>query len=223
MTLWSSILFWVACPILITISALMTSFSRINLGVHYPSDCLFGVLQGLLCCFVGLAFYSLHLVVCPSCAQKVHTYSSCYAQQSPGFVLHDLSQFNWILLLLLTVVCILASIVLVVRPINFYTKFHHIFGMILPCEVFQLCVLCKPLSLDGETALANSKVSYPSLHTVLIALSSGTILTLVGIKAGKGNMSVLIFMFMYLTVFGLLFFWRVGHMNDFKFLSWYYK
>ena len=49
---------WWMCFIL-PISVLLSSFSRVQLGVHYPSDCLFGSIQvrSFLLSFLSLSFF----------------------------------------------------------------------------------------------------------------------------------------------------------------------
>jgi hypothetical protein len=56
----------------IILFAAVSSWSRIILGAHYPSDCLFGVLMGSLICGVAYALFSSEITYCQACPD-------CYA------------------------------------------------------------------------------------------------------------------------------------------------
>eukprot|EP01127_Copromyxa_protea_P021744 TRINITY_DN7569_c0_g1_i2.p1 TRINITY_DN7569_c0_g1~~TRINITY_DN7569_c0_g1_i2.p1 ORF type:complete len:284 (+),score=30.53 TRINITY_DN7569_c0_g1_i2:91-852(+) len=70
---WWMFLLMVVCPIL-------ASFSRINLGVHYPSDCLCGAILGLTVCTVANGFYQLDKNICGECYDPPdYSLGVCYA------------------------------------------------------------------------------------------------------------------------------------------------
>mmetsp|Transcript_12873 Transcript_12873/g.11000 ORF Transcript_12873/g.11000 Transcript_12873/m.11000 type:complete len:265 (+) Transcript_12873:67-861(+) len=52
----------------IILSAFLSSFSRIHLGVHYPSDCVVGFFFGILICIVSEYVFKVgNIFGCPSC------------------------------------------------------------------------------------------------------------------------------------------------------------
>ena len=71
---------WMAGPILIT--TLLSAWARMLLGAHYPSDCIGGMLQGLLVLGVASSLYYLEVYGCGSCADSNRA-NGCYS--SPTF------------------------------------------------------------------------------------------------------------------------------------------
>lgn len=64
--------------------ALLCSYSRIYLGVHYPGDILFGALYGIL---LALVAYFIYLRVLESMGERGNTYSEAYTRG--GFLYSD--------------------------------------------------------------------------------------------------------------------------------------
>lgn len=196
--------FWI-WPIVIA-AFLITSFARIHLGVHYPSDCIFAALQAVICVTLGLGMYFLNLTVCPSCLRD-----NCYATAKASTIaLTNLKHMNWLLFSFMTLFFLLISVI-TVAVINFFVKFHHVFGLTLPCLAFKMTMLCQRLSWDGVTSLARPPRFAPSWYEYLFALSSGIILTIVGMLAPKGKSSILTFFIMYATTFTALLLWRASY------------
>ena len=60
---------WSWMPLLFVVTILLSSFARIYLGVHYPSDCIFGAIEvilfissfSFLCFIIYIFFYSFDL------------------------------------------------------------------------------------------------------------------------------------------------------------------
>ena len=122
------------------LSAIASSCARIHLGVHYPSDCLFGILQGLLSIFIGTIVYIIHLSgLCPSCGVDSTTSSlshvvgliPCYAQSEAAANLelasNNFGNINWFLFSVISVGSLIIGVLFVIPPIKFYSKFHHVF------------------------------------------------------------------------------------------------
>ncbi|KAL6061596.1 acidPPc domain-containing protein [Balamuthia mandrillaris] len=148
---------------------IITSYARVNLGVHYPSDCIIGVFQGILICFLGGAAWSLYLLGCPSCLKEDHNnfyYSftssfsdECYSPSSSSPLTidyHHPERINWWLMVILLATFAAIVVVSMVKPIRFWVKGDRVFGLLLPCILFQALFLC-PNDFNDYRALARGK------------------------------------------------------------------
>jgi len=194
--------FWV-WPVVIG-SFLVTSFARVHLGVHYPSDCLFAVVQAVICMMLGAGLFLLNTVFCPSC----HS-AKCYAAIANQITLSNMKNVNWLLFSGVTVLMMLIAVITV--AVNFFVKFHHVFGMTLPCLAFQLVALCPDLSWNRKTGLSAPVQFAPTWPSYLFAAGCGIILTAVGMLAPKGKTSIITFSLMYATTFVALLLWRAAY------------
>eukprot|EP01132_Coremiostelium_polycephalum_P007866 gene7866-9683_t len=113
-------------PFLFIIMIALSSFARVNLGVHYPSDCVGGVIQGVLVCLIGTGLRKADILGCRSCWDY-----SCYASD---------------------VLCVVIPIVSVMKPVDFWSKCDRVYGMLFPAAVFQLLLLC-PKSYNLNASL----------------------------------------------------------------------
>jgi membrane-associated phospholipid phosphatase len=95
-------------------TCLLISFSRASLGVHYPSDCLFGVILG-----------SIVLIVGYTCSNILNTDCGTYNPEQTLDVWHS----NWIALSLFTIGCLLVSVLFSIPPILFWPKSSQIYGV----------------------------------------------------------------------------------------------
>ncbi|KAF0979460.1 hypothetical protein FDP41_001803 [Naegleria fowleri] len=214
----SDVIFWIWCIPCCFLSAIAASAARIYLGVHYPSDCLFGALQGLVSIILGTICYLIHLSVCATCAGNADskTYWNglmpCYAplEESVNLITvigrSNLSHVNWYLFCILSIGSLLLGILFVTKPIQFYTKFHHVFSMLAPCLTFQYCFLCPTLSLNGIATIPKPSLFSP-WFSYLYAAIVGIVFTAAGMKAPK-KYSLIAFPILYILVFCALFFWR---------------
>eukprot|EP00744_Colponema_vietnamica_P004077 GILI01006146.1.p1 GENE.GILI01006146.1~~GILI01006146.1.p1 ORF type:complete len:396 (-),score=82.84 GILI01006146.1:171-1358(-) len=119
----------------------VSSFARINLGVHYPSDCVAGLVQGLVICLCSLLFYHLELIDCLPCYAN-----ECYTSPASSFAFtsqqFDASVFNWVGVVVASVACLVLTAVSLMPPLSFWNKCAHFYGLLAPCFVFQLGFLC---------------------------------------------------------------------------------
>lgn len=73
--------------------ALINGWTRIYLGVHYPSDVLVGIIFGAL---VGLLVYRLYFILYLRISPKLHYISTQYTRT--GYSLHDIDVFMTVLI-----------------------------------------------------------------------------------------------------------------------------
>ncbi|KAG2373819.1 hypothetical protein C9374_011704 [Naegleria lovaniensis] len=214
----SDVIFWIWCIPCCFFSVIAASAARIYLGVHYPSDCLFGALQGLLSIILGTICYMIHLSICTTCAGNSDStiywngLMPCYAslEESVNLITEvgrsNLSHVNWYLFCILSIGSLLVGILFVIKPIQFYTKFHHVFSMLAPCLTFQYCFLCPTLSLNGVATIPKPSL-FPPWFSYLYATIVGIVFTAAGMKSPK-KYSLIAFPILYILVFCALFFWR---------------
>lgn len=73
--------------------AMLNSYSRIYLGVHYPGDILFGTLEG---CAVGYLVYLLYRFIQKKCFPKPRCISNQYT--SGGYLIDDIRLLHFVLI-----------------------------------------------------------------------------------------------------------------------------
>lgn len=86
--------------------AMLCSYSRIYLGVHYPGDILCGALWGI---FVGVVFYLLYVFLQRRFFQRKEVISTQYT--SSGYAVADLDVFQMVLYFTYLVLAIRAVVV----------------------------------------------------------------------------------------------------------------
>jgi len=137
--------------VLLILFPLLLSFARINLGVHYPSDCVAGIILGLLACAIGriLIFADGH-----GCSCVNDDFSSnimCYSNNSN---IHTITpqnfELNWTVVACVIVGQILFALFCILKPMEFWVKFGAVFGLLFPALTFRLVFLCpSPSSLSS--------------------------------------------------------------------------
>eukprot|EP01119_Soliformovum_irregulare_P012729 TRINITY_DN3326_c0_g1_i1.p1 TRINITY_DN3326_c0_g1~~TRINITY_DN3326_c0_g1_i1.p1 ORF type:complete len:398 (-),score=62.20 TRINITY_DN3326_c0_g1_i1:22-1215(-) len=187
-------------PLLILLLTLLSSFARINMGVHYPSDCLAGFLQAILVCVVGTALWHVDTLGCASCFTD-----ACYSPVGSPLEIDGahLHRINWLSLGIGIAVSILIYIVSVVKPIDFWGKCNRVYGMLFPGVLFQVVFLCGRTSV---TSLAPPPP--PPWYALFYALAFVGIGTAIGLK-GKGKLSFVSFVLTFVLLFSGLVLWRL--------------
>ena len=131
-------------PFLIIFATLLSSFARINMGVHYPSDCVAGFIQGIFVCAIGTVLWQLDSLGCSSCLD-----GSCYSDLNSVHSLtkqYFASRFNWLGLFLILLISSAITALSIIKPINFWAKCDRVYGMLFPGIAFQLTCLCPSMS-----------------------------------------------------------------------------
>jgi membrane-associated phospholipid phosphatase len=138
--------------ILLLLAFLSSSFARIHLGAHYPSDCLGGLTLGLIISLTSwLLFQIPNIFGCPSCFAD-----QCYPR---GLDPHLMTPSNFELqnIGLGATVAIFVGIFLVLSsspPLVFWNKSAPIFGTICACVVAEIFMVCP--KGDSKGLIANS-------------------------------------------------------------------
>lgn len=142
---------WLWMPALIVFSGLLSSWARVYLGVHYPSDCLVGALLGVAICGAGLLLLLADVLGCTSCRE-----GECYADlTAPNRITPvNMSAVGWWPLILSAAAAVLATILFMMPPVQFWEKCERAFGLLAPCFVFQLAFLCPNGSTSGGSLAA---------------------------------------------------------------------
>jgi undecaprenyl-diphosphatase len=185
----------------------VASFARINLGVHYPSDCLAGAVLGGVVCALGSLLHHADVLGCTSCSR-----GECYtAGDSPrALTAGHLERVNVPLLLGFTMGALAAVGGAVLPPLRFWGKAHHVFGTLLACVAFQLCFLCPPFN-PGLGSLPPPQQQGSTVGSVVFGLAVSALslaLGRVGVRGGAAQ-RIIRFLVVYATVFVLIAAWRL--------------
>eukprot|EP01117_Protostelium_nocturnum_P004003 TRINITY_DN1527_c0_g1_i12.p1 TRINITY_DN1527_c0_g1~~TRINITY_DN1527_c0_g1_i12.p1 ORF type:complete len:452 (-),score=109.58 TRINITY_DN1527_c0_g1_i12:197-1552(-) len=201
------ILWWM--PVLITVCVLLSSWARIILGVHYPSDCLFGFLQGAAVCAVATFVHHLHAVGlgvwCQTCFDNM-----CYANAEHAVNLKSLGSINWFVFASCLIVSLVLVLFSIIKPIDFWDKCDRVYGMLLPGIVFHLTFLCPQIStVSLEQPGKEHWWSYISA-TVLVCLCSFLV------YRNRGKFGMLSFILLFCILYFYLVVWRSSHVGEIK-------
>jgi len=181
---------------------LISSFSRINLGVHYPSDCVAGFLQGLLVCIIGTVFWVGDTFGCKSCK-----YLECYSlNDNTTFTFDSLGHINIVMLLFILLFSALIPVASVIKPIDFWNKCDRVYGMLFPGIAFQLLFLCPNSTKEGFSLAPPPHVQW---YDFLFAFTVVGIATGIGIRF-QGRRPALVYIILYISLFFSLVLWRLN-------------
>merc|ERR1711879_303149 len=173
------------------------------MGVHYPSDCVFGLVQGFLICILGSLLWQAELLGCSSCHNN-----ECYSEygsdtQLTGQNLRDMSILPFLAVLLCS---LLLTIFAVVKPINFWRKCDRSLGLLLPCVAFQVGFLC-PNGSFADASLAPPEIP-PPWWAYPFAIAVPLFTLLFGHKM-KSKYPFISFTVLYVVVSSSLLIWRL--------------
>ena len=129
---------WMVAPVLAATG--LAAWARMLLGAHYPSDCIGGVVQGMLVLAVAAGFYYLEVYFCGSCAEK-----TCYARPSFNVYATAFPTPNFVVGLLFSTLSVALVFGAQQAPVLFWDKCHYVYGLLLPCVAFRLMFLCPRL------------------------------------------------------------------------------
>jgi hypothetical protein len=202
---------WVLLGIIF--ATLLSSFARVHLGVHYPSDCLGGFLQGALICLLGTALWDANVWGCTSCH-----YGQCYATDEQHAIMgsyeaasgeHLGEHLNFLVLFVGTAICIALFFVSVIRPLVFWEKCDRVYGVLLACVVFQLAFLCPPASLNGSSLPPPKNPGWASYFMAVVIPILILPITYFAGKKFKGTMSVIVFFVLFVPLLVVMSLWRL--------------
>eukprot|EP01114_Cavostelium_apophysatum_P022395 TRINITY_DN8089_c0_g1_i1.p1 TRINITY_DN8089_c0_g1~~TRINITY_DN8089_c0_g1_i1.p1 ORF type:complete len:402 (+),score=24.45 TRINITY_DN8089_c0_g1_i1:165-1370(+) len=190
------VLWWM--PFVLFIIVFLSSFARINLGVHYPSDCLFGVLQGILVCVLGTLLWRVNGYGCNTCYDD-----ACYSPPDHAVTKHHLNRFNYLSLIICVVVGCLLTVVSSIKPLELWNKCDRIYGMLLSGIAFQVTLLC-PRLVSSSLQIPHS----PPWYSYLFGLGIALIATLIGIK-NNGRYPMVSFLVLFSIMYFSVAVWRI--------------
>jgi len=192
--------------ILILIPGIL-SFARINLGVHYPSDCIAGVILGFSACMLGrlLILADNHGCSCDSTFSKI-----CYPNNSTIKEITPTNlELNWIVVSCLIAGQLIFALLCILKPIQFWVKFGAIFGLLFPALTFRLVFLC-PLGSPGKIASLNPTITNQNFDIVSFVYGLGVVIIgmAIGIKLQQ-RLLFWVFMLYWLFYIFVILFWRL--------------
>lgn len=192
-------------PILFVGAVLLSSFARINLGVHYPSDCVGGLIQGLVICLIGTGLWRTDILGCESCHAR-----RCYAHspETEISLKSGVGRLNIWLAIIVVAFILGVPALSVMKPLDFWNKCDRVYGMLLPGIAFQLLMLC-PHSSKRHYSLPPPPP--PHWYSFILSISLVAAATGVGLKFG-GKRPMLMYALLFLGMSFALFFWRLGRL-----------
>lgn len=189
-------------PVAYIAAVLLSSLARISLGVHYPSDCVAGMLQGVLICTLATALWKADLLGCPSCHRD-----ACYAASAATSITWGtLSRVNWLLFGVLCLGAALLALLSLMPPVLFWVKCDRVYGALLPCLVFQLAFLC-PTANAARASLAPPPA--PEWYSLLYAAGLSCVALVAGVKGGA-RFAMLGFGLLFVGLLASLVIWRLS-------------
>jgi len=193
-----SITWWM--PLVVISAVLLSSFARVNLGVHYPSDCIAGFVQGMVVCVIGTALWHADSLGCESCFS-----GKCYSSpRSDTLISRDnIGRLNFLAVVVGGIVALVITIISIVKPIDFWQKCDRVYGMLLPGILFQVTFLCK-----RTTGSSIGEPMQAPWYGYIYALVFTALATLIGFK-NDGKYPVLSFSLLFLLLYSALVFWRL--------------
>jgi len=174
----------------------------VNLGVHYPSDCVIGILQGLLVCIIGTFLWKTNSWGCNSCYD-----AKCYSPIEDAITKDHLSRFSYVALIVCVAVGVLLTFVSSMKPIEIWNKSDRIFGMLLPGITFQVTLLCPKI--------VHHSLSHPLAvpwYGYLYGIGIAAITTVAGFK-NSGRWPVVSFLLIFTVNYVALAVWRLWIMQ----------
>jgi len=192
-------------PLLGLVLVFATSFARVNLGAHYPSDCLAGALQGMLVSGVGFALHEGEVFTCGDCEKD-----KCYSDDKSLQLNSSLVHVCWWSFVVGLFVLLGFVAIAMVRPIQFWVKSDRVCGLLFPCILFSILFLC-PTSCNSHYALPPPEIHWFSfVYAVSVAFCVSVVA--VGAKIvtpKKYYFSYVSFLVVFFVVFVALSFWRL--------------
>jgi len=204
---WMYLLFFIIPPVI--------SFSRINLGVHYPSDCIAGALLGVFVCIIGKFIWLLDYTGC-SCGNSL---AICYATGGPIQEISPktMDKVNYWVLSGVALAQVLFSAAMVIKPLQFWVKFGSVFGFLLPALTFRLVFLCPAGPNGGSLGPPFVTTSTPNWWSYLYAIGVCSFGMALGYKLQK-RCNFILFICYWIFFTAAIVVWRLFHLGkEFKF------
>lgn len=149
---------------IVFVFAMGAAVSRIFVGAHFASDCLFGFVLGVLICVLGDLLNHAVEYACGSCGFEDR--GACYAWSfEQRLTASRLSSIDVASLLSVTFVSLALVGLAMSSPLQFWTKVLPVFGPLAPCLAFRLVNLCPRHNEDGVALL---KMRLPSAGVIVL-------------------------------------------------------
>ena len=181
--------------------AALAAAARVIVGAHYPSDCVVGLVAGVVITSIGWGMYAGEVGVCGACTSALD--GGCYDRTSHPISASNIP-LNWLVPALGVAVSSVVLALLACPPLYFWTKSSYVLGVLVPCIVFRLSFLCPPL--NGGAALPEpSRFSGVSIGLALFvaAVSFGCAKVMNGLRGALNWLGFLALSGLLYVILGL--------------------
>jgi membrane-associated phospholipid phosphatase len=184
-------------------AVLGATYARVHVGAHFPSDCLMGVVQGIVTSIAGTLLFHLDLYKCAPCHNN-----ACYTSVHETHIeWSTLKKLDWTVFMIITLVGVAFAIASAAPPLYFWAKSHLVFGVTFASLAFQLLFVC-PSCSSYNISLPQPRC--PHIWSYAYALCLGGSCVFLGARAkGKPLVSVITFVGLYVAVLLGISCWRL--------------
>ncbi|KAJ5077828.1 hypothetical protein M0811_05518 [Anaeramoeba ignava] len=192
--------------LIIILFVIWTSYSRIYFGVHYPTDCIAGLIIGIIVCVSSANFYHMNSFGCQSCWSE-----KCYTNKEDSRVINwnNFDNVHWIVFVITTAVSFVITLFLNMKPIEFWAKIQHAFAQMFSAYVFHFTLLCTSSHLDEDGKTLSPPSNKPTWVPYFLCVFIIPIQLILGMKLKGGIKSIASFTIIFTINFLVLFFWRI--------------
>eukprot|EP00792_Barthelona_sp_PAP020_P004232 TRINITY_DN1980_c0_g1_i1.p1 TRINITY_DN1980_c0_g1~~TRINITY_DN1980_c0_g1_i1.p1 ORF type:complete len:420 (+),score=81.59 TRINITY_DN1980_c0_g1_i1:870-2129(+) len=155
------------------------SWARVQLGVHYPSDCLMGAVLGMFSILFSSMISDIHKIMCLDCLH------SCYSLHGSTNVIETMQDLNWNAVIMITLAGIGLTLWSVTPPVRFWFKCHCVYGMVFPCMAFLFSGLCPPLAPSFSSLPKHNINGEFDVKDAVFGIFVGVITTVFGMISGQ--------------------------------------
>eukprot|EP01130_Rhizamoeba_saxonica_P014908 TRINITY_DN6589_c0_g1_i1.p1 TRINITY_DN6589_c0_g1~~TRINITY_DN6589_c0_g1_i1.p1 ORF type:complete len:201 (-),score=26.63 TRINITY_DN6589_c0_g1_i1:37-639(-) len=182
---------------------IVISYARINLGVHYPTDCIAGVIVGIVICAIAQTIWEIDMNYCGDCGSfNTFNTSECYVVERKSQISPEYIDINASFLIPIVCAQILYALICVVKPLEYWNKISS-FGYVFPAFLFRFLFICP--NVNGYSLSPPETIT--NWWTIIVI--STIVLLVTGGGALYKKKPFVLWMISYLLVGSTLFGWRV--------------
>jgi len=194
-----SLLKWYWVVLIVVVASIVACLARIYLGVHYPSDCVAGLVLACFILLLSAGIYQIPFFNCKSCTDACHSDNH----------IDNIGQLNWLPIAVVFFVGTLISFFITMKPVAFWKKNAYVFGTSLALILFRISLLC-PTSGHSQAVSKVEREWYYYLVAAavfLVSLCFAAVVAMLKDKPNLGKRSTTWNLMFYFAICGLTYAW----------------